>query len=302
MPEVFGNVTATQKVTYSENVKLALQQQESRILQSFSYIPDLKGIQMQAVELIGSSNARRNAAANAATPNIAPKHAGIFVAPERLDWGRSIPSSTPIQNAIDFKSVYVQEGAAAIARGKDAILAESIFGSRLVKNIDDTAPAAVAFDTAAQQIVVNYGGGGNTGLIVTKFVAALSLMIAREIKVENEEIFCLISSKQNEDLYKNLQVTSKDYQNKAVYEDKRVKRFMDVEILTYNALPYQSANIRRVPMYCKSGMHYGDAMELSTQMEKNPAMQYQVHPYMECWIGATRSEDGKVVDILCSEV
>jgi hypothetical protein len=35
-----------------------------------------------------------------------------------------------------------------------------------------------------------------------------------------------------------------------------------------------------------------------TRAEPNPAKKYRIHPYIETWVGATRCEDAKVVEIL----
>ena len=301
MTQQFGPIEAVHKIRYNDNVMLALQRKVSVFRQAFSVIPDVKGIEAQAVELVGKSQAERNAPNNAPTPNVPPSHAGIWVKPDRLTWGRTIPTSTSILTATQYDSVYVQEGAAAMRRGEDEILAEKFFGPRLVKQDDTGLYTSVAFDTANQQIAVNYGAGSNTGLTVKKFVAALSKFIDSEVDIDHENIWCAITGKQNESLYGELQVSSKDYRNKAVFEEKRVTSFMNVNLLTYTSLGKDGSGYRRVPMWVQSGMHVGDAMPLTTNVDRNPAMQYQPHAFMEQWLAATRSEDEKVVEILCAE-
>lgn len=301
MTQQFGPIEAVHKVRYNDNVMLALQRKLSIFRPAFSVIANVVGVETQAVELIGKSQAQRNAPNNAPTPNIPPSHAGIWVKPDRLTWGRTIPTSTTILAATQYDSLYVQEGAAAMRRGEDEIMAEKFFGPRLVKQDETGLYTVVPFDTANQQIAVNYGAGANTGLTVKKFVAAHSKMIDAQVDIDHEETFCAITGKQNEALYGELQVTSKDYRNKAVFEDKRVVQFMGVTLLTYSDLPKDGSGYRRIPFWVKSGMHVGDAMPLTTSIERNPAMQYQPHPFMEEWIAATRSEDEKVIEILCAE-
>lgn len=301
MPGPYGDVTAAHKLTYNENVMLALQQMDSRFEQSFSFIPGLKGKDMQAVELIGTSEAQEDLGDTQATPNIAPKHSGIHVRPRRISWGRSIPDSTAVLAAIDYQSPYVQEGAAAMRRGKDKRLAEAIFGPRLVAATDFALPTPVVFPTS-QRLAVDYGAAGPVGLTFKKLVGAIQRLIDAEVNVDYEDLWCPITGKQNENLYNELQVTSADYTKKTVLEGKTVKEFMQIKFFTYTQLPRDVNNYRRVPLYCKSGLHYGDAMPMKTMIERNPALQYQLHPFMDMWVGATRSEDEKVVEILCTEV
>lgn len=302
MAESFGGVDAVYKVQYQDNVMLALQQKESRLEKCYSFIPNMKGVAMQAVELVGASEARLDAPTDSPTPNINPGHKGIYVKPRRLDWGRTIPSTTEIKAAVDYQSVYVQEGTSAIRRGKDRLLASALYGPRLVVTDESMigAPTAIPFDLASQQIAVNYGMGSNTSLTVKKLVHAVAKLGKAEVDIDNEPLWCIITFDENESLYAELQVTSKDYRNKAQFDEKRVMSFMGINFEYYNGLPLDATSgYRRCPLFAKSGMHYGDAMPIRTQIEKNPAMQYQPHPYIEHWAGATRSEDAKVVDILC---
>lgn len=302
MPEVFGNPLSQARTTYAENVTLALSRLPAPIEQSFSYINDLRGKEMQAVELIGRSKARRNAAANSPTPNIIAQHAGIFLSPQRVDWGRTIPRELEVLNAVEYKSIYVQEGVIAVREGIEDICLEAIYGPRYVKTLEDTAPSAVVYDTTANRIAVDYElAATNTNLTVRKISAGIKKLIQNGVSVDMEDLYMLVSGSQNESLYNQLQITSKDFRNKAQFDEKRVTSFMGITLIATEALPYSATNIRRVPLYCKSGMHAGPAVPLTTEIEKNPAMQYQWHPYMEAWHGATRSEDGKVIDILCDE-
>ncbi len=301
MPEVFGDVRSQAQTHYSNNIQFALSRLPAPIEQSFSPITNLKGKEMQVVELIGRSKARRNAPANAPTPNILAQHTGIFVSPQRIDWGRTIPKEIEIMNAVDHKSTYVQEGAGAVREGIEDICLEAIYGPRYVKNTEDGAPGAVVYDTA-NRIAVDYEvASTNTNLTVRKLAAGIRKLIQNGVNVDMEDVYLLHTGAQNEALYKELQVTSKDFRSKAQIEEKRVTHFMGISLISCEALPFLSTNLRRCPLYCKSGMHAGPAMPMSTEVEKNPAMQYQWHPYIEAWHAATRSEDGKVIDIVCDE-
>lgn len=302
MADTFGPIDAVHKTTYAANVALALQMKGPKLVPLTTPIPDVSGEQLQVVELVGSSNAIRNAPDNSETPNIAPKHLGIYVQPQKISWGRTIPTSTEIKAAVDFTSTYVQEGALAVQRERDLIVMEAAFGPRMVKNLGQTFPTGIAFDTATRRMVIDYGSTGtNTGLVVKKIVGAIKMLRKANVDVDMEDLILLHSAQQNEDLYDQLQVTSKDYVDQAVFNKKTVSSFMGVQLVNYEKLPYLSAGQRRCMLYCKSGLHSGDAKPLTTQIERNVQMSYQPHPYMETWLAATRSEDDKFVEILCLE-
>lgn len=300
MADTYGPIEAVHKTTYQANVELAIQQKLPKLLPHTSPINDLKGKEMQAVELVGSSEAQEDAPHSTDTPDIPPRHLGIYVKPRRIIWGRSIPSETSIKAAVDYQSTYVQEGAAAVVRSRDKFLSEAAFGPRYIKYEEDGIPVSVAFDTTNRQIAVNYGAGSDTGLTVKKIVRGLTLLEAAEVDIDSEELILWHSAAQNESLYAELQVTSKDYRDKAVFEDKRVREFMGIKLVSYQKLPVASS-VRTCLLYCKSGLHSGDAMPVTTQIERNVAKQYQPHPFMETWLGSTRSEDEKFVQILAKE-
>lgn len=301
MADTYGPVEAVHKTTYAANVELALQQKTPKLVPLTTPIANLKGKEMQVVELVGSSAAIEDGPDNAPTPHIEPKHLGIYVQPRRIYWGRTIPSTSTIKAAVDYQSAYVQEGAAAVQRSRDKFVMQAAYGPRYVKKTEAGIAEAIAFDTATRQIAKNYGGGADTGLTVKKIVKAIAMLQAAEVDVDMEELILWHTAGQNESLYGELQVTSKDFRSKAVFDGKRVTEFMGIRFQHYEKLPEAEAGVRRCMLYCKSGLHSGDAMPLTTHIERNPAQLYQPHPFMETWFGATRAEDEKFVDILCKE-
>jgi len=196
----FEAVTAAHRLAYKENVQLAVQQKRSRFENYFTYQGNLTGRQMRVLELIGTTEARVDAERGGDTPHIEARIEDVWLRPRRLDWGRLIEKEDTIKAAIDYSSVSVQDGAAAIARGRD-------------------------------------------------------------------------------------------------------RSFMGITFVRWQGLPTVTGQPtqRRIPLWTKSGMHYGPFSDLETQIERNANKNYRLHPYMEIWCGATRSEDAKVVEIICSE-
>lgn len=299
MADTYGPIEAVHKTTYAANVQLALQQKQAKLVPLTTAIPNVKGKQMQAVELVGSSDAQEDAPHSTDTPDIPPKHEGIYVKPRRIIWGRTIPSETDIKAAVDYSSTYVQEGAAAVQRSRDKFVSEAAFGARLIQYEEDGVPVAISFD-ANRNVAVGYGAASDSGLTVKKIVRALAMLEAAEVDLDSEELILWHSAWQNESLYGELQVTSKEYRDKAVFEGKRVTEFMGIRLVSWQKLPVASS-VRTCLLYCKSGLHSGDAMPLTTQIERNANKQYQPHPFMETWLAATRSEDEKFVQIFCKE-
>jgi hypothetical protein len=303
----FEPVTAAHRLAYKENVELAVQQKRSRFENYFTYQGNLSGRQMRVLELIGSTEARVDAERGGDTPHIEPRVEDVWLRPRRLDWGRLIEKEDTIKALIDYSAVAVQDGAAAIARGRDRIMAAAFFGPRIVGQDGSQAPEA--YSNPNGNVPINYVKSGtavNSGLTIPKLIRGLSILSAGEVDLEQDTACCAVTNIQMEDLYNSLQFTSKDFRDKAVFDDKErtVLSFMGITFVRWQGLPTVTgqATQRRIPLWIKSGMHYGPFSELETQLERNVNKNYRLHPYMETWVGATRSEDAKVVEIICSEV
>lgn len=303
MTDIFGPVEATSKKLYNDNVQLAVQQTDSRFTDCFTYIAGLKGKEMQAVELIGASKAIRGLPHSAPTPHIPPKHEGVNVRPERVSWGRTVPTQIAVTNVVDYNSIYVQEGAAAMIRERDAVLFEAIFKPRLIANDETGAVASVpwAGKTIAQNETGQGASGGNTGLTPGKVLKAIEYFINADLYIEGEDIYVGVAGQDNTSIMLQAVFTSSDYRSFRGSFDKRVMdTALGVKFVRYpSALTLNGASgYRELPVWLKSGMHWGEALPLTTQIERDPGRQYQLHPFMDMWIGATRSEDERVVKLL----
>lgn len=304
MAEEYGPIEAVWKTTYRENVKLAEMQLTEPLEERMTFIPEFRGFEMQVLELVGPTDARMDGPESSATPIFLPGVAGIWVRPRRTDWGTTVARSIAMKTLTDYQSKYVQGGVTAIRKARrNNILIPAFFADRLIKKTagEYDAPVRVPFDTAAQQVPANYGGGGASGLTVDKLVKAIEIFQAAEIDVDMEEITLGVTARQNTNLYDELQFTSKDFRDKAVFEKKRVAEFMGIRFMNLQNLPKDGNGYRRCPLWCKSGMHYGEPMPLTTFLERDMSLQYQARPYIDSWYAATRSEDKYVVDILCAE-
>lgn len=305
VPDIYGPIDAVTKQAYSDNVQLQVQLLTNKFENAFEVIPNLQGREMQAVELIGTSEAQLDFPTSVAQERILPKHEGIYVYPRRITWPRTIPSDYRIKMLRDYSSPYAREGAAAIARARAKIIAAAITGPRYLRNDNTGVINTVAYDLANRVIANNYqfgGGGASSNMTVQKFIKGLEYLGITNLDLDVEDIFCAMTFKQNTALYQALQVTNEQYVGRYQLMDKFVRNFMGVNIIIYNPLPLDPTNTYRAcPMWAKSGVHFGDAQPLTTNMDRNPSLQYQIDIFMENWVGATRSQDEKVVIINCDE-
>lgn len=281
------------RITYRENVLLAVQEQKDQFGDAFSYIEKVSGKQLQIVDLIGEMEAREDAPEGGDTPDIEASHEPVWVRPKRLDWGKIIKQEDIIKALTSFQSEYVQGGVKAITRKKNRILANSIFGARLIGN---EVPVSTAW--AGKTVPVDFGSAGTPNrMSVAKVNNAIRLMEDDHVDIDMEELYLVMNPQQNEELYTDITFTSKDYRDKAVMEERRVKSIMGIPILSSKNVPNTGTDYTG-GLFAKSGVHWGPAMPLTVKSAPNPAKQYREHPYIEHWLAATRSDDKKAVKIL----
>lgn len=301
----FEAITSAHRLTYQENVILTAQQLRPTLVPAFTFQPNMSGREAKAIDIFAADEAIIDGPRGGDTPHIEPRVEQVWMKPRQIEWGRVIEKEDTIKAAIDLQSTYVKSGAGAIVRGRENICAEAFFGPRLVGQ-DGTQTAAYSADENVNLVPVNYVSSGtpaNSGLTFDKLAQAFTLLVGNEVEVEMEEIYIAVTRFEEKNLYEQVQFLSKDYREKTVVDDKskRIQSFLGINFLRFQRLPLVSGSttIRRVPLWCKSGMHFGEFSPLETSLERNPQKKYRLHPFMETWCGATRSEDYKVIDIRC---
>jgi len=289
-----GPVTDAHRVTYRENVLLAVQEKKDVFGDLFTYIPELKGKQVQIADIIGKIEARIDAPEGGDTPDLEGTHEPVWVRPRRIDWGKTLKKEDQIKALTDFRSEYVQAGVNGIVRAKNQLLASSLFGARLIGN---EVPVSTAW--AGKTVAVDYGSTGTPNrMSVAKILKALENFQQDDIEIEDEMIGIAMDPQANRELYDDVTFTSKDYRDKAVMENKMVKEILGMPIFVTKRVGQYDSSTLQAAIFCKSGVHWGPAMPLDVQSAPNPSKQFREHVYLEHWIGFTRSEDAKVQKIL----
>ena len=109
-------------------------------------------------------------------------------------------------------------------------------------------------------------------------------------------------AEQHDDLLGQIQVVSSDFNGDTpVMKDGKVMQFLGINFIHTERLPTSSSH-RRCPVWVPSGVHLGmwnDIMSDITQRRDLSSHPYQI--YLMGTFGATRTEEKKVVDILCAE-
>ena len=297
MADDFGPVTEEHRLTYQANVELAVQQMASELDMGFTFHTGMSGRTAKLLDLIGSTEARVNPPRGGDTPDIEGSHEQTWLSPIPIDWGKTIEAEDAIKALTDYQSGYVQSGAAAVMRAKDTVRANAIFGNRKTGQDGNT---TTAWDNTGKVVAKTVGsadGATDTGMNVRKILRAFRLLETLKVKITAEPLVLALDPIENEELYMDLTFVSKDYRNRAVFEEKRVTEILGVPILPTTYVADYDATTSRAGLWSKNDMHEGEFMAVTTQIQRNPAKRYRPHPYIETWFGATRGEGKKLIEI-----
>lgn len=295
-------IQTAHKLTFKMNMDLAVQQTRSQMVDAFTFETELKGKKAQFIELYGSTTAVRNLGRKADTPDIDSQVEPVWVTPEQLAWGKLMELEDVIKNVMDPQSKFIQAGAAAMERGKDEILAAAVFGQRRIGE-----DGATLSSWAGQTVGVGVGFSATDDtspapMNVKKILRLRRYLSADKIDLRREQVFVSLNAQQQEELFRDLTFISADYRNKKPLDSPEDLNILGVTIMPANdgsagfadfdGTTYTAAG------WCKSGMHWGQFEPRRDDIPLRPDKLMRPHPQSEEWIGASRSEDKKVVKIL----
>ena len=276
---------------YSTNVGLLLQQRGSKLRECVT-MGSYTGKAAKAVEQIGSVTAQKRTSRHFVTPLISTPHDARWVFPTDYEWADLIDDADKLRMLIDPTSPYAQNGAYALGRAMDTDIIDAALGT---SKTGENGTTSTAF-ASAQQIAA-----GAAGLTVAKLREAKKILLANEVDVENDPLYIAVTAKQLDDMLGTTQVTSADYNTVKALVQGQVDTFMGFKFVQTELLGVDGSSDRRVIAWAKSGVHCGVWNDISGKVTERADKSYSNQVYVKGTFGATRTEEGKVVEILCSE-
>lgn len=282
---------------FTSEVRLLLQQEDSRF-QNAVMTRSFRGKDAKAVEQIGAVSAVVRTTRHSDTPLSNTPHDARWIYPIDYEWADLIDPQDELRAIASFQSSYVQNAAAAMRRAKDDVIIAAIF-SDTTKTGEDagttTSWATFVSANAGHQIAT-----GSVGLTVAKLRAAKKALIAAEVDTEREMLTVGVGAEQHDDMLGETLAVSLDYQTKPVLMNGRISSFMGFNFIDSQRLPLSSTT-RSLPCFAKSGMLLGIWNDVNGQVSERADKSYSVQVYAKMTIGATRLEEKKFVEILCTE-
>lgn len=281
---------------YTTNVQLLLQQKGSKLRNAVT-VGSYQGKAAKAIEQVGSVNAQKRTVRHGDTPLISTPADARWVFPNDYEWADLIDDQDKLRMLIDPQSSYALNGAYALGRAMDDEIIEAFFG---VSKTGENGSTNTSFP-ATQDVDADVGAASATGLNIAKLREAKKILMANEVDIDNDPLFCIITAEQHDDLLNEAQAISLDYNTRPVLVDGKITAFMGFNFIHTERLGVDGDSYRRVPAFAKSGMHLGMWNDINTMISERDDKGYATQVYVKGTFGATRTEEKKVVEIKCSE-
>lgn len=290
--------------SYTTNLQSLLQFQGGKLADKVT-TANYTGKAAKAVEQFGKAVPTRNLSRHADTPLTSTPADARWVFPQRYTWADIIDDYDKVRMLVDLQSPYLQNGLNALRRAQDDEILANFFASA---QTGENGSTATTFP--AGNIVAVNTGGTSSALNVAKLRAARKLLMAAAVDLANDPLYIAVNSTDHDALLNEVQVINLDYNIKPVLVDGMIDRFLGFNFIhveyTDSSYPLASAALvngssqRLCPVWVKSGMHLGIWGEPQGKVDQLPNKNYSTQVFAEGYFGATRLEEGRVVQILCA--
>ena len=291
------NITTAFVNQYRANVEHLLQQKGSR-LRPFVRM-ETQNAEFEYYDRIGSVDAVEVTSRLSDTPLISPPHDRRQVSLRDFDWADMIDRTDRIRLLIDPSSPYAQNAAWALGRKMDDVIIENAFGTAYSGKTGSTSVTHPSGDV----IAVNYvesGSATNSGLTIGKLREAKRLLDSQE-NDPSDPRYCAVTAQQVNDLLQTTEVTSADYNSVKALVQGEINSFMGFLFVRTERVATDSNSYRRVIAWARSGMLLAMGKDITADIGPRRDKRNSTQVYCSASFGATRMEEGKVLEIKCSE-
>jgi len=212
------------------------------------------------------------------------------------DFSLSLPISKPDPGRmlVDPRSPYAEAMRAAYARKCDDLIINAATADARIGRYDDMR----ATPLPAGQIIADQ----NAGLTIDKLIEAREMLIAAN-NDPNEPRYLACSERQISNLLSTTEVQSVDYNSVKALVHGEVDSFMGFKFISTERLLMTpgSPNVRHCFAWVKSGLKFCTWNPLDFKADQRPDKNYIWQLWESATIGATRTQEKKIVQINCTE-
>lgn len=283
---------------FSKNIQLKLQQKGSRLREAVMTGAHV-GSQGSPVDQFGAIAANKVVNRYAPMQRVDAPTDRRWVFPSDYDVPQLIDSFDKLRMLIDPMSSYVENSVHAMGRAMDTEILNGILGTNKTGNNGAT-PTSLP---SGQIVSVSKGASSAVNLTVAKLKEAKRLLMAAEVDLMSDQLYCAINANAHDNLLNEVQVISSDFNGgKPVMEEGLIKRFLGINFIHTELLTTgsddASGTSTMIPIWAKSGAYLGTWNDISTDVSQRKDLQglpYQSYVYGT--FGGCRLEEKKIVQV-----
>jgi len=286
---------------FSTNLELLLQQKGS-MLRGRCREGAHVGKMASPINQIGALALKAPAGRFAPLPQQQAAYDRRWVFPQEGELPQLVDNFDELQTIVDPKSGLVETAASAVGRAWDDCLILQATGTANLGQ-DANSLTTETFVTASFQIASTFGSASASGLTVAKFIEAKRILRHYHNDLEMDTPTMVIGSQQESDLLNQVQVVSTEFNDRPVLVDGHVRRFLGFDIVMSERLPQTTVNTTRgVLCFVKSGLYLGVWKDMTNNIDVRTDLSGRPWQILtQTMYGATRTQPGKVLQILCAD-
>jgi hypothetical protein len=286
---------------FSTNLELLLQQRGSKLrgrVREGAHI----GKMASPINQIGALSLKAPAGRFAPLPSQQAAYDRRWVFPQEGELPQLVDTFDELQTIVDPKSGLVETAANAVGRAwDDCLLLQATGTSQLGQ--DANSLTTESFSTTNFQIASTFGSASASGLTVAKIIEAKRIFEHYHNDLEMDRPTMVIGSQQHSDLLNQVQVVSTEFAERPVLVEGIVRQFLGFDVVISERLPQTTVNsVRGVLVFVKSGLYLGVWKDMTNNIDVRTDLSGRPWQILtQTMYGATRTQPGKVIQILCSD-
>lgn len=225
-----------------------------------------------------------------------------WVFPQDYDLPQLLDTFDQLRLLIDPMSQMVANAVNALGRNMDDEILNGLLGTNYTGNSGTTTTALAS----TQVVGVNQGAASATNLTVAKLREGRRLLMANNLNMDKEELYCAVTATMVDNLLSETQVISSEFNDTKVMVSGKLVKFLGVNLVHTELLAAQagtddqSGTSTPAPMWAKSGAYLGIWGDIQSSIDRRTDLQgIPMQAYVKGTFGATRLEEKKVVKIWC---
>lgn len=302
--------------TYKSNIMMLSQQMGSRLKPAVRN--EVQKAEVDFYERVGSVDAQAITDRHGDTPIMNTPHTRRALSLTDAEYGDLIDNMDKIRMLIDPQSAYVKAAVYALGRNSDDKIIAAALGSAYSGKAGTT-PVALP----ATQKVAAHDGTTTTGvgLNVRTLRAVQAIFDGNDVDESIKRNFAFTSN-QKQDLLGETEITSSDFNTIRALVAGEINQFMGFEFIRTERLPRSSTDVtynvasgvvgsgtgtitaaksRRCFAWAEDGIVHAQGVDPFVRISERSDKRYSMQVYVAHSIGATRLEEEKVVEVICSE-